>query len=267
MNMKKKYFAIIPVFLLSLYFPITSHAVYPVHDSRVYQQILIQVKKVTEQIKTIREQIDLQKQHLYDISWGKIQPEWETYEKSRKEFETLRSSMSGIFSEVQDVEKAFKDTFSDWSIIDVKQESYGSLRARMNQDRSQVAQLDRETVILINHKQKEIEESNKRVKKYSEMLKDTHGDKDLGQLKALIAAETVYSQNLASDINMLRTKLDVVRNEVKKQEKEAEQVMSEKVGNDFENAASELESLSNNARKSNSYDSTYDEMAASRGWF
>ena len=52
----------------------TASAVYPVHDSRVYAQIVAQIKKVTEQINTIKQQIALQKQHLYDLGWGKIGP-------------------------------------------------------------------------------------------------------------------------------------------------------------------------------------------------
>lgn len=49
----------------------TASAVYPVHDSRVYAQIVAQIKKVTEQINTIKQQIALQKQHLYDLGWVK----------------------------------------------------------------------------------------------------------------------------------------------------------------------------------------------------
>lgn len=108
MHPKAKYFIVIPVFLLSLYAPLTAHAVYPVHDSKVYQEVILQVKKVTEQINTIRQQIELQKQHLYDISWGKVAPMLEQIKSSRADYDKLRSSMSSILSGEKDVEDALK---------------------------------------------------------------------------------------------------------------------------------------------------------------
>lgn len=68
----------------------TASAVYPVHDSRVYAQIVAQIKKVTEQINTIKQQIALQKQHLYDLGWGKIGPIIKDIQQHRDEYAKLR---------------------------------------------------------------------------------------------------------------------------------------------------------------------------------
>lgn len=266
MHPKAKYLVVIPVFMLSLYAPLTAHAVYPVHDSKVYQEVVLQVKKVTEQINTIRQQIELQKQHLYDISWGKVAPMLDQIKSSRADYDKLRSSMNGILSGEKDVEDAFKDTFYDWNSMDVSKESYGSMKSRLQQDRYQLQKLDKETIELINHKQKELDESNQRVEHYKEMLKDAHGDKDIGQIKSLISGEMVYSQNLTSDIASLRAKLEVVHNEVKKQEEEAAQKMNEKVGDDFTKASDELQSMEDKQQLSSSYHSKFEDLADERGW-
>ena len=265
MHPKAKYLVIIPVFMLSLYAPLTAHAVYPVHDSKVYQEVVLQVKKVTEQINTIRQQIELQKQHLYDISWGKVAPMLEQIKSSRADYDKLRSSMSSILSGEKDVEDAFKDTFYDWNSMDISNETYGSMKSRLQQDRYQLQKLDKETIELITHKQKEHDESNQRVEQYKEMLKDAHGDKDIGKIKSLITGEMVYSQNLTSDINSLRAKLEVIHNEVKKQEEEAAQKMNEKVGDDFAKAADELQALSDKEPVSSTYSSKFEELANERG--
>ena len=191
----------------------TASAVYPVHDSRVYAQIVAQIKKVTEQINTIKQQIALQKQHLYDLGWGKIGPIIKDIQQHRDEYAKLRGSVSGILSGAKDVQKSFKET------------------------------LDRETVLLINHKQKELDASQKRILKLTEELKTAKGSKDLGQIQALIDAETVYSQNLSNDIDSLNTKLAVIRNETNKLEHDAADKANELLANDFGSAAKQMREI------------------------
>ena len=146
-------------------------AVYPVHDAKVYAEIVAQVAKVTEQINTINAQIALQKQHLYDLGWGKIRPYWQEMKQAQEDYKNLRDSTGGILSSVDDVEKSFTDTFKSFDTFDPETESYQGLKNRMNQNRSQIAKLNRDTIKLINHKQKELDASKERIAKYQEMLK------------------------------------------------------------------------------------------------
>lgn len=221
----------------------TASAVYPVHDSRVYAQIVAQIKKVTEQINTIKQQIALQKQHLYDLGWGKIGPIIKDIQQHRDEYAKLRGSVSGILSGAKDVQKSFKETFRDFDDFNVKTESYSSLKARMEYNRQKISKLDRETVLLINHKQKELDASQKRILKLTEELKTAKGSKDLGQIQALIDAETVYSQNLSNDIDSLNTKLAVIRNEINKLEHDAADKANELLANDFGSAAKQMREI------------------------
>lgn len=49
-------------------------AVYPVHDSRVYAQIVQQIKKATEQINHLKQQINNQIQNLQNLKRDNIDP-------------------------------------------------------------------------------------------------------------------------------------------------------------------------------------------------
>ena len=247
----------------------TASAVYPVHDSGVYAQIVAQIKKVTEQIKTIQQQIALQKQHLYDVSWGKIDPIMAEIEANRQEYNKLKKGVSGILVGGEDVFKSFKKSFYDFDDFDVKNESYQSLKSRMQNNRHQIAKLDRDTIILINHKQKELEASQKRVQKLTEELKTVKGSKDLGQIQALIDAETVYSQNLTNDINALKTKLEVIRNETKKLEKDAEDKSNELLAEDFKKASKAMKDVSEKQSGVTTLSPTFHELIKKqgKGWF
>ena len=117
------------------------------------------------------------------------------------------------------------------------------MKARMEYNRQKISKLDRETVLLINHKQKELDASQKRILKLTEELKTAKGSKDLGQIQALIDAETVYSQNLSNDIDSLNTKLAVIRNETNKLEHDAADKANELLANDFGSAAKQMREI------------------------
>lgn len=242
-------------------------AVYSVHDSKVYAEIVLQVQKVTEQINTINAQIELQKQHLYDLGWGKIEPYWSAMKQSQEDYKKLQGDVSGILSSAQDVEDSFKETFNTFDDFDPENESYAGLKNRMNQNRSRIEKLNRETIKLINHKQKELDESKARISKYQEMLKDVHGDKDAAQINALIAAENAYCQNLTNDIESLSAKLKVINEETKKLEADAAEKINDSVATDFQKSAKTLNDYADKKASVNTLSPKFEEYFKKKGWF
>lgn len=242
-------------------------AVYPVHDAKVYAEIVAQVAKVTEQINTINAQIALQKQHLYDLGWGKIQPYWQEMKQAQEDYKNLRDSTGGILSSVDDVEKSFTDTFKSFDTFDPETESYQGLKNRMNQNRSQIAKLNRDTIKLINHKQKELDASKERIAKYQEMLKDVHGEKDTSQLNALISAENAYCTDLTNDIESLNAKLKVINEETKKLEADAAEKMNETFASDFGKTGKAMKEYSEKQGKVTTLSPYFEEYFKKKGWF
>lgn len=70
----KKAAALSAAVLLTFGVSTQAYAVYAVHDSKVYGQIVSQIKKATEQINQLKEQVNLQMQNLQDLSSEVIDP-------------------------------------------------------------------------------------------------------------------------------------------------------------------------------------------------
>lgn len=242
-------------------------AAIPVYDQEVFLQIGAQIAKVTEQINTINVQIALQKQHLYDLGWDKIEPYWKEMKQVQEDYKNLRDSTGGILSSVDDVEKSFTDTFKSFDTFDPETESYQGLKNRMNQNRSQIAKLNRDTIKLINHKQKELDASKERIAKYQEMLKNVHGEKDTAQLNALISAENAYCTDLTNDIESLNAKLKVINEETKKLEADAAEKMNETFASDFEKTGKAMKEYSEKQGKVTTLSPYFEEYFKKKGWF
>ena len=187
--------------------------------------------------------------------------------QAQEDYKNLRDSTGGILSSVDDVEKSFTDTFKSFDTFDPETESYQGLKNRMNQNRSQIAKLNRDTIKLINHKQKELDASKERIAKYQEMLKDVHGEKDTAQLNALISAENAYCTDLTNDIESLNAKLKVINEETKKLEADAAEKMNETFASDFGKTGKAMKEYSEKQGKVTTLSPYFEEYFKKKGWF
>lgn len=243
-----------------------AEAVYAVHDSKVYAQIVEQISKVTQQIKEIQTQIDLQKQNMQDLVWSNIEPILSPIESARTSYDKLKKSTSKILQNTDDIEKTFSSTFETFEDLDSKDLTYKKMKSKLNQNRSQVKKVEREVMQLISAKQEELEASEDRISQYIKMLESAQGEKDTLQLQALIQAETVHSNNIQNEITSLRTKLAAIRGQHEKLEKDASDKMNEILANDFSSAADTAKTVADKQSKVTSLSPTFYELAESRGW-
>ncbi len=264
---RKKHAVIAVVVAAALSFSgYTAGAVYSVHDSKVYAEIAEQISKVTEQISQIKTQIDLQRQNMQDLAWGQVDPILSEIESARKSYQDLMSGMSSILSGAEDAQTAFDKTFNSFDDLDVSNLSYSDLKHRLSQNRYQIERLDTEVVELINAKQKELDASTERIQEYTDMLKDAKGEKDTLQIQALIQNEQIHSNNIASEIASLQTKLSAVRAQKAKLEADASDKLNEKISDDFEKSSDDLKDFSMRHGDVESLSPTFIELAKSRGW-
>lgn len=239
-------------------------AVYMVHDSKVYAQIVEQINKVNQQISQIRTQIDLQRQNMQDLVWSKIDPILSQAEQSRKDYEDIKSGMNALLSGKKNAEEAFKDTFKTFDDLDVNNLSYAEIKNYLGQNRMAREKINNELITLINYKQKQLEESQDRIKQYQEMMKDTKGQKEIEELNALINNENVRSKAIAAEIDSLRTKQTAINAQAEKLEADAAEKTKEKGAQDFKDAGSEAKNFADKQADVTSLSPKFYEL--DRGW-
>lgn len=241
-----------------------AYAVYAVHDSKVYAQIASQIKKATEQINQLKEQVNLQLQNLQDISSGVIDPITEEIAVVTSEYNGAKKGMNSIISGVSDADSAFEETFKDFSSLDPKTTSYQDIKGRQETNRVKAEELNKEFVTLINMKQTELEKSNERIQKLMNEISNCKGAKDLAQLENLLSAEQIYSQNITNEIQGLKLKQDAISAQQKKLAADAEQASQEKLAADFNKVAEQAKV--NTGSRATTITESFDRKVKSIGW-
>lgn len=241
-----------------------AYAVYAVHDSKVYAQIVSQIKKATEQINQLKEQVNLQLQNLQDLSSSVIDPITEEIAMVTSEYNGVKRGMNSIISGVDDADTAFQKTFKDFSNLDPKTATYLDIKSRQETNRVKAEELNKEFVTLINMKQSELEKSNDRIQELMNEIANCKGAKDLAQLENLLSAEQIYSQNITNEIQGLKLKQDAIGSQQKKLAEDAEQVSQEKLAADFGKVADQADVTK--GRRSMTITESFDKKVRAIGW-
>lgn len=245
-------------------FSTQAYAVYAVHDNKVYAQIASQIKKATEQINQLKQQVNLQLQNLQDLSSGIIDPITEEIALVTSEYNGVKKSMNGIISGVDDVDTAFQETFKDFTSLDPTQATYLDIKSRQETNRVKMEELNKEFITLINMKQKELEKSNDRIQSLMNEIANCKGAKDLAQLENLLSAEQIYSQNITNEIQGLKLKQDAIGSQQKKLADDAEQASQEKLAADFGAAAKQAKAAT--GHRVTTVTESFDKKVKAIGW-
>lgn len=241
-----------------------AYAVYAVHDSKVYGQIVSQIKKATEQINQLKEQVNLQLQNLQDLSPGVITPITDEIAMVTSEYNGVKKGMSSIISGATDVDTAFEETFKDFTSIDPSTATYQDIKGRQETNRVKSEELNKEFITLINLKQAELEKSNDRIQKLMNEIATCKGAKDLAQLENLLSAEQIYSQNITNEIQGLKLKQDAISSQQKKLADDAEQASQEKLAADFGKVAEQAKV--NIGSRTTTVTESFDRKVEAIGW-
>lgn len=257
----KKAAALSAAVLLTFGVSTQAYAVYAVHDSKVYGQIVSQIKKATEQINQLKEQVNLQMQNLQDLSSEVIDPITNEIAIVTSEYNGAKKGMSSIISGASDVDTAFQETFTS---LDPTTATYKDIKSRQETNRVKSEELNKEFVTLINMKQVELEKSNERIQKLINEIANCKGAKDLAQLENLLSAEQIYSQNITNEIQGLKLKQDAISSQQKKLADDAEQASQEKLAADFGKVAEQAKV--NIGSRSTTITESFDKKVEAIGW-
>ena len=260
----KKAAALSAAVLLTFGVSTQAYAVYAVHDSKVYGQIVSQIKKATEQINQLKEQVNLQMQNLQDLSSEVIDPITNEIAIVTSEYNGAKKGMSSIISGASDVDTAFQETFKDFTSLDPTTATYKDIKSRQETNRVKSEELNKEFVTLINMKQVELEKSNERIQKLIKEIANCKGAKDLAQLENLLSAEQIYSQNITNEIQGLKLKQDAISSQQKKLADDAEQASQEKLAADFGKVAEQAKV--NIGSRSTTITASFDKKVEAIGW-
>lgn len=243
-----------------------AQAVYSVHDSKVYAEVVEQVKKATEQINQLKQQIDNQLKDLKSLKQEEIDPYLHEIREAQDAYTSLKRDMSGIVSGVGNTENAWKNAFDDFTDFDPHHATYSEIRAKQGNNRATLEQSNKEIMELISAKQEEMEASQLRLQAYNEKIKDVEGDKQISQLQAMIQNEQVIQTSIGNEIEALKTRQSMIQSQIKKLDADAEKAVSDKTAADFEAAADSLDDFDPNDRV-DSLTPYEKEMAAKIGFF
>lgn len=215
-------------------------AVYQVHDSKVYAQIVEQIKKAQEQISQLKAQYDLQVKNMQDLKKEHVDPILKDIGFMKNEYEKTRKGMDSLWQTGMKTPDVFRQTFEDIKNIRVRASSYNDINGKAIANRDKLERLNKELMVLISKKQKELEKSNKRIAELTALIPGTKGEKAIADLQAHLMAENVRAGNIAAEIQSLQTKQNTIKTEAEKLEKDANQKVIEKTADDFQKAAEEL---------------------------
>lgn len=215
-------------------------AVYTVHDPKVYAQIAKQIKKATEQVAYLKQQVDMQVQNLQSLKKENIDPYTQAIGQYQSEYKKLKSDMSSIFNGSKSAVEAYKETFKDFKNIDYTKTSYSAIEGRRTTNLAELEKLNLQATEQITAKQKELDASTKRIQQLQALIPQAKGAKDLAQLQNLITAESVNSQNITSEINAIRSKQESYKTQIEKLEKDASKALNEKTASDFAETAKKM---------------------------
>ena len=173
-------------------------AVYPVHDSRVYAQIVQQIKKATEQINHLKQQINNQIQNLQNLKRDNIDPVLNEIAVINNEYNNVKKSMNSLISGVISAKDAYKQNFQDLTNLDYRNTTFASINSKINANREKLEESNIQITEMINKNQEKLAASQELIKKTTAEIANAKGAKDLAQLQNILQAETINSQNITN---------------------------------------------------------------------
>lgn len=242
------------------------HAVYIVHDPKVYTQIVEQIKKATETINHLKTQIDMQVQNLQKLKKENIDPILGEIHTINDEYTKVKQSMNSLISGTLSAKDAYKDNFEDLTNLDYKSTSYGDINTKINKNRDKLEESNIQITELLSKKQDELLKSQERIKKLTALIPEAKGAKDLAQLQNLISAEQVNSTNISNEITALQAKQQTIKTELEKLEKDGSKAILEKTSSDFNDASQDMLDASKSAKKVKTQTSTLYKIFENVGW-
>lgn len=267
MNRKIKKLCLALSFGLALGFvhPPQSHAAIAVYDPKVYAQIGEQIKRATEQINKLKEQIEMQRQNLLSLKADFVDPIRQSIKIADDNYRKTKSSLMGIFNDLKSAEQTYKEQFKDLTNIDYKTVSLKDIQSKISHNRQQLEKINKDATELLVQNQKRLKESNENIQKIMDQLQHTKGAKDTAQLQALLQQEQIKATNINSEIQATMAKQQAARAEIEKLEKDGEKAMLEKTASDFQEASKQAEKASK-ALDAKKEKNAYKEAADEEGW-
>ena len=263
---KKVYLALAFGLALGLIHPPQSHAAIAVYDPKVYAQIGEQIKKATEQINKLKEQIELQRQNLMGLKKDYVDPIRQSIKLADENYKKTKSSLMGIFNGLKSAEQAYKEQFKDLTDIDYKTVSLSELQSKVSHNREQLEKINKEATELLIKNQEMLKQSNERIQKLLDKIQHAKGAKELGQLQALLTQEQIKATNINSEIQATMAKQQAAKAEIEKLEKDGAKAMIEKTASDFNKASEDAEKAIKKVENKPTSD-PYREAAEKEGWW
>lgn len=251
---------------LGLVHPPQSHAAFTVYDPKVYAQIGEQIKKATDQINKLKEQIELQRQNLMGLKKDYVDPIRQSIKLADENYKKTKSSLMGIFNGLKSAEQAYKEQFKDLTDIDYKTVSLSELQSKVSHNREQLEKINKEATELLIKNQEMLKQSNERIQKLLDKIQHAKGAKELGQLQALLTQEQIKATNINSEIQATMAKQQAAKAEIEKLEKDGAKAMIEKTASDFNKASDDAKKAVKELENKPVSD-PYREAADKEGWW
>ena len=265
-KMKKVCLALSFGLALGLVHPPQSHAAIAVYDPKVYAQIGEQIKKATEQINKLKEQIELQRQNLMGLKKDYVDPIRQSIKLADENYKKTKSSLMGIFNGLKSAEQAYKEQFKELTNIDYKTVSLSELKSKVSHNREQLEKINKEATELLIKNQEMLKQSNERIQNLLDKIQHAKGAKELGQLQALLQQEQIKATNINSEIQATMAKQQAAKAEIEKLEKDGAKAMIEKTASDF-NKASDDAKKAEKELENKPVSDPYREAAEKEGWW
>ena len=239
-------------------------AVFIVHDPKNGAQIINQIKKATEQVASLKRQIDLQLENLQSLKAETIDPILQEVALVNKSYQDFMNTTNDVIKGGTSARDALKNVFKDYKNLNLNNITYAGINGQMNINRENAKELNIQIGEAISQNQERLAKSQVRIKKLTEQIAHTHGEKDLAQLQALLQSEEINSQNIANEISALQAKQELIKSQVESLEKEAASTLMKKTANDFDTFSEQL--LRNKPVEVKSNNQHFRDRAYQKGW-
>ena len=252
---------------LGLVHPPQSHAAFVVYDPKVYAQIGEQLKKATEQINRLKEQIELQRQNLMGLKKDFVDPIRQSIKLADDNYNKTKSSLMGIFNGLKSAEQAYKEQFKELTDIDYKTVSLSDIQSKVSHNREELEKINKDATELLMKNQEMLKASNERIQKLLDQIQHAKGAKELGQLQAHLTQEQIKATNINSEIQATMAKQQAAKAEIEKLEKDGAKAMIEKTASDFHKASEDAEKAIKKLEADKPATDPYREAAEKEGWW
>lgn len=252
---------------LGLVHPPQSHAAFVVYDPKVYAQIGEQLKKATEQINRLKEQIELQRQNLMGLKKDFVDPIRQSIKLADDNYNKTKSSLMGIFNGLKSAEQAYKEQFKELTDIDYKTVSLSDIQSKVSHNREELEKINKDATELLMKNQEMLKASNERIQKLLDQIQHAKGAKELGQLQAHLTQEQIKATNINSEIQATMAKQQAAKAEIEKLEKDGAKAMIEKTASDFHKASEDAEKAIKKVEEDKPATDPYREAAEKEGWW